>query len=65
MAMGDDDKLEGSWDKLKGRAKKAFGELTGDRGKKTEGSADKAKGTMKDVEGDIKRSIDPDRPPRR
>ena len=58
MAMGDDDKLEGAWDKAKGRVKKAIGELTGDIKKKAEGSIDKAKGALKDVEGDVKREID-------
>ena len=62
MAMGDDDKLEGAWDKAKGKVKKAWGELTDDEKKKREGAADKAKGTLKDIEGDIKREIDPDKP---
>jgi len=62
MAMGDDDKLEGAWDKTKGKVKKAWGELTGDKEKKAEGSMDKAKGSLKDVKGDIKNAIDPDKP---
>ncbi len=62
MAMGDDDKLEGAWDKVKGRVKKALGELTDDEKTKREGSVDKAKGTLKEIKGDIKRKIDPDTP---
>jgi len=42
--------------------KKALGELTDDEKKKREGTADKARGTLKDIEGDIKRKIDPDKP---
>ncbi len=61
MAMGDDDKVEGAWDKAKGKAKKAWGEITDDKEKKAEGSMDKAKGTMKDVKGDIKGALDPDK----
>ena len=45
-----------------GRVKKALGELTDDEKKKREGTADKARGTLKDIEGDIKRKIDPDKP---
>ena len=48
-------------DKAKGKAKKAWGEITDDPDKKAEGSADKAKGTLKDVKGDIKNALDPDK----
>ncbi len=62
MAMGDDDKMEGGIDKLKGKAKKAWGELTDDKEKKAEGQSDKLKGGMKDIKGDIKGALDPDKP---
>ncbi len=61
MAMGDDDKLSGKMDQLKGRAKKAFGELTDDPERKAEGSADKAKGKLQEIKGEIKNAIDPDK----
>jgi uncharacterized protein YjbJ (UPF0337 family) len=61
--MGDDDKLEGAWDKTKGKVKKAWGEITDDPDKKAEGSVDKGKGTLKDIKGDIKNALDPDTKP--
>jgi uncharacterized protein YjbJ (UPF0337 family) len=65
MPMSDDDK-KGKWDETKGKMKKAWGEITGDREKKVEGTMDKAKGKLEDVKGDVKRSIDdarnPDKP---
>ncbi len=61
MAMGDDDKMEGKLDKLKGRAKKAWGEITDNPDRKAEGSVDKGKGTLKDIKGDIKNALDPDK----
>jgi uncharacterized protein YjbJ (UPF0337 family) len=66
MPMGDDDKLWGKLDETKGKMKKAWGEVTGDREKKAEGTIDKGKGKLEDVKGDIKNKIDearnPDKP---
>jgi uncharacterized protein YjbJ (UPF0337 family) len=62
MAMGDDDKMKGKMEDLKGRAKKAWGEVTGDRESKAEGSMDKAKGKLDETKGDVKNAIDPDKP---
>lgn len=62
MAMGDDDKAEGAWDKVKGRVKRAAGELTDDPETKAEGDRDKLRGEVKDVKGRIKNAIDPDKP---
>ncbi len=61
MAMGDDDKLKGKFDDMKGRAKKAWGEVTDNPEHKREGSMDKAKGKLEDIKGDIKNAIDPDK----
>jgi uncharacterized protein YjbJ (UPF0337 family) len=61
MAMGDDDKIEGAWDKTKGKLKKAWGELTDDKEKKAEGTMDKVKGSLKDMKGAIKGAFDPDK----
>ncbi len=61
MAMGDDDKIKGKFDDMKGRAKKAWGEVTNDPDRKTEGSMDKAKGKLETVKGEIKNAIDPDK----
>lgn len=42
---------DGTTDKLKGHAKEAGGELTGDRDLKNEGKVDRASGTVKDAVG--------------
>ena len=42
---------DGTADDLKGRAKKAGGELTGDQELKNEGNVDKATGKVKDAVG--------------
>ena len=43
---------DGTTDKLKGHAKEAGGELTGDRDLKNEGKVDRASGSVKDAVGD-------------
>ena len=44
---------DGTSDDLKGRAKKAAGELTDDDSLKNEGRVDRASGTVKDKVGDV------------
>ena len=44
---------DGTTDDLKGRAKEAGGDLTGDQELKNEGKVDKATGTVKDAVGDV------------
>jgi uncharacterized protein YjbJ (UPF0337 family) len=58
MTTGNEDKAQGTWDETKGRAKKAWGELTDDPDKKAEGTLDKAKGKLENLKGDIKNKID-------
>ncbi len=48
------DKIEGTMDKAKGRAKEAVGSLTGDKDKKSEGRSDQNKGTAKKKKGAAK-----------
>jgi len=48
------DKGEGTVDKLKGRAKEAAGSVTGDEEKKAEGRSDQTKGTAKEKLGKVK-----------
>jgi uncharacterized protein YjbJ (UPF0337 family) len=43
---------DGTTDKLKGHAKEAGGDLTGDKELKNEGKVDRASGTVKDKVGD-------------
>ena len=43
---------DGTKDDLKGRAKEAGGDLTGDKSLKNEGKVDRATGSVKDAAGD-------------
>jgi len=51
------DQIQGQWDQIKGRAKKAWGELTDDDFTKAEGSADKLHGIIQERFGDTKEAI--------
>jgi len=51
------DQAEGKFEQLKGRAKKAWGELTDDDVQKAEGSADKLYGIIQEKFGDTKEAI--------
>jgi uncharacterized protein YjbJ (UPF0337 family) len=51
------DQAEGKWDQIKGRAKKAWGELTDDDFKKAEGSMDKLYGVIQEKFGDTEEAI--------
>ena len=46
-----EDRLEGTGDKIKGRFKDAGGAVTGDRSLQAEGRADQVKGTAKQKKG--------------
>jgi uncharacterized protein YjbJ (UPF0337 family) len=56
---------DGTKDDLKGRAKEAGGDLTGDKSLKNEGKVDRASGKVKDAVGGIsdkaKDAVNPDR----
>ena len=51
------DQAGGKWDQIKGRAKKAWGELTDDDFKKAEGSVEKLYGVIQEKVGDTKEAI--------
>jgi uncharacterized protein YjbJ (UPF0337 family) len=51
------DQAIGKWDQIKGRAKKAWAELTDDDLKKAEGSVDKLYGVIQERFGDTKEAI--------
>jgi len=51
------DQTQGSWDVLKGKAKRIWGELTDDDFAKAEGSSDKLYGTIQQKFGDTKEVI--------
>jgi uncharacterized protein YjbJ (UPF0337 family) len=60
MATGNRDRIKGKIDEMKGRAKKAWGEMTNNPARKAEGEMDKAKGKAEEVKGDIKNAFDPE-----
>lgn len=51
------DQIEGKWDQIKGRARKAWGELTDDDIQKAKGSEEKLYGIIQEKFGDTKESI--------
>jgi uncharacterized protein YjbJ (UPF0337 family) len=54
---GEDNKIRGKADKLKGRVKDAAGGLTNDTSLQAEGKLDKAKGKVRDAVGDVQRKV--------
>jgi uncharacterized protein YjbJ (UPF0337 family) len=52
------DRIEGSFDEIKGRGKAAWGELTDDDQKRAEGQADQAEGKAKQTVADVKDKVD-------
>lgn len=51
------DQVQGKWDQVKGRAKRAWGELTDDDFTKADGSVDKLYGIIQEKFGDTKEAI--------
>lgn len=51
------DQIKGQWNQIKGRAKKAWGELTDDDFKRAEGSEDKLHGIIQEKFGVTKQAI--------
>ena len=51
------DQVKGKWNQIRGKAKKAWGELTDDDFKKAEGSLDKLYGIIQERFGDTKEAI--------
>jgi uncharacterized protein YjbJ (UPF0337 family) len=49
--------IGGKWEQMKGRAKKAWGELTDDDFMKAEGSIDKLAGVIREKVGDTDEAI--------
>ena len=52
--MVDDDRKEGTLDKIKGTVKEQVGKLTGDEEQEAEGKAQKNKGKVQDKVGETK-----------
>jgi uncharacterized protein YjbJ (UPF0337 family) len=55
---GDQDRIEGGVNELKGNAKQAWGDLTGDDQMKAEGMSDEAKGRVQQAWGDLKNTAE-------
>jgi uncharacterized protein YjbJ (UPF0337 family) len=56
--MMNKDELKGKAEHLKGRAKEAFGILTGDKRKEGEGLFDRVRGAVREKFGKAKRQVD-------
>jgi uncharacterized protein YjbJ (UPF0337 family) len=54
MTNGDKDRIEGGIDEIKGRAKSAWGNVTGDDQIKVEGEIEQIKGKARQALGDLK-----------
>ena len=54
---GDRDRMEGTIDEAKGKAKQAWGDLTGDERMKAEGMADEVRGHVEQAWGDLKDKV--------
>jgi len=57
MQIMNKEQAAGTWDQIKGKAKRIWGELTDDDFKKAEGSVDKLYGTIEKRFGDTKEQI--------
>lgn len=58
MSDKSSDRIEGAGDQVKGKAKEAWGYLTGDEQSKAEGQMDQFKGQAKDKMADAKDKVD-------
>ena len=55
--MVDENRVEGTWDKMKGAVKEGIGNVTGNEKLKIEGEADKAKGAAESAVGGAKDTV--------
>ena len=53
-----DTKMTGKTDQMKGHAKEAAGDLTGNKDLKTEGTADRQAGEVKEEVGKVEKKVD-------
>ena len=60
MATGDEHKIKGKLEQVKGAVKEGFGALTGDRSTEIEGKAERAKGALREGYGDLKNELTKD-----
>jgi uncharacterized protein YjbJ (UPF0337 family) len=62
MATGDEHKIKGKLDQVKGAVKEGFGALTGKRDTEIEGKAERAKGALREGYGELKNDLTRDVP---
>ena len=62
MASGDEHKIKGKIDQVKGAIKEGFGALTGDRSTEIEGKAERAGGALREGYGELKNELTRDVP---
>lgn len=55
--MMNDDQTKGSFEQLKGEAKKQYGKLTDNESVEAEGRMDKGKGKLQEKAGDVKEGL--------
>jgi uncharacterized protein YjbJ (UPF0337 family) len=55
--MVDKERVEGSWEKAKGKVKEVAGKATGDTKTEAEGQGDQVKGKVKNTVGGIKDAL--------
>jgi uncharacterized protein YjbJ (UPF0337 family) len=60
MASGDEHKIKGMAEQVKGAVKEGFGALTGDRSTEIEGKGERAKGALREGYGDLKNALTDD-----
>jgi uncharacterized protein YjbJ (UPF0337 family) len=58
MSSGKEKQVEGSADKMKGKAKEAWGAVTDDNSKRLEGQGDQVKGSAKKKIGEIQDDLE-------
>ena len=57
MASGDEHKIKGKLEQVKGAVKEGVGALTGNRSTEIEGKAERAKGALREGYGDLKNDL--------
>jgi uncharacterized protein YjbJ (UPF0337 family) len=62
MSTGDEHKIKGKLEQVKGAVKEGFGALTGDRSTEIEGKAERAKGALREGYGQLKNDLNSDVP---
>jgi uncharacterized protein YjbJ (UPF0337 family) len=60
MATGDEHRIKGKIEQVKGAVKEGFGALTGDRSTEIEGKGERVKGSLREGYGELKNDLNRD-----